>query len=125
MVVAMIALMVALTGSAVAAQKLGLGALSGAAKDKTVGVGKLTYVTVTHTASDSEQALPVAQCPAGLQVIGGGIHLNQPGDSFVVESHPTSSNGWTGFGLFTAPSNTATVTAICAVARKVTGTPGS
>ncbi len=45
MLIAVIALVVALTGTAIAAKKLSLGALSDAAKNKTVGVGKLTYVS--------------------------------------------------------------------------------
>jgi hypothetical protein len=46
-IISVIALVFALAGGAVAAKKLSLGALSDGAKNKTVGVGKLTYVTTT------------------------------------------------------------------------------
>jgi hypothetical protein len=129
MIVAIVALVVALSGTAVAAAKLGLGALSNGAKNKTVGVGKLTYVTITQQATAAEQTVSAA-CPGGLQVIGGGIKLSNPnisGDtSFVLDSHPTSSpTGWTGRVLFDNPGQSATTTAICATSRKVTGSPPS
>jgi hypothetical protein len=126
-IVAVIALVAALGGTAVAAKKLGLGSLSNGAKNKTVGVGKLTYVTTTHNATQPEQTVS-AQCPSGLHVIGGGIRMSNPnlsGDtSLVLDSHPTTS-GWTGRVFFDNPGQSATVTAICATSRAVTGAPPS
>jgi hypothetical protein len=122
MIVAVIALVAALGGTAVAAKKLGLGVLSNGAKNKTVGVGKLTYVTVTSQAVQEEQKLQPANCPSGLHPIGGGIKLSHPNDSFVGESYPTAT-GWAGTGFFQNPTQSATVTAICATSRAVTGAP--
>ena len=136
MPVAVIALIVGLGGSAVAAQKLGLGALSNGAKNKTVGVGKLTYVNTTKSLPGgsgkgvSFEVNVSATCPPGLKVIGGGIKAPEPtggggGNLTIDQSYPTTS-GWagtvsnfSGAGLNT----TATTTAICASSRVVTGAP--
>jgi hypothetical protein len=125
MVVAVIALVAGLGGTAVAAKKLGLSALSNGAKNKTVGVGKLTYVNLTTQAVQAEQTVS-ASCPSGTQVIGGGIKLSNPNvggtASFILDSHP-APGGWTGKVLFDNPTQSATVTAICAVSRSVSGAP--
>src|SRR3954447_13904563 len=83
MIIAIIALVVALGGTAVAAKKLGLGALSPTAKKKTVGVGKLTYVSTTKTipgggSPDGINVQVSATCPSGTHVIGGGIKVPEP-----------------------------------------------
>jgi hypothetical protein len=131
MLVALIALVLALGGTAVAAKKLGLGVLSKGAKNKTVGVGKLVYVTTTTQASNPlspSQPVNSAVCPSGLKVIGGGIKLTNPGafggtlDSTVLDSYATAG-GWSGRVLFDETGETATTTAICAVSRVVKGSP--
>jgi hypothetical protein len=125
MVVAIIALVAALGGTAVAAKKLGLGSLSDGAKNKTVGVGKITYVSNTVQAVQSEQTVTV-NCPSGLRAIGGGVKLSNPnvtGDSsWVEDSYPTVS-GWAGHVFFTDPSQSATAFAVCGTSRAVTGSP--
>jgi len=127
LIIAIVALVVALSGTAVAASKLGLGALSNGAKNKTVGAGKVTYVTNTVGAVQPDQSISV-NCPSGLHVIGGGIKLSEPnvtGDSsWVVDSYPTVS-GWAGHVFFDNPGQSATATAACAVSRAVTGSPPS
>jgi len=122
MIVAIVALVAALGGTAVAAGKIGLSSLSNGAKNKTVGVGKLTYVTQTVQAVQANQPLPTQNCPSGLKPIGGGIRLSDPSNSFIADSFPTSS-GWGGNVFFQNPSQQATITAICAVSRAVTGSP--
>jgi hypothetical protein len=136
MIVAVIALVLALGGTGFAAKKLlKLGALSDGAKNKTVGVGKLTYVSTTKEipgTAGSEFDVPVsANCPTGLRVIGGGIKVPNPNpgpgndNTFIQDSHPTTT-GWAGhvanYAGATFPA-TATTTAICANSRVVTGTP--
>jgi hypothetical protein len=126
MIVSIVALVVALSGTAVAASKLGLGALSNGAKNKTVGVGKLTYVSNTVQAVQPDQSVSVS-CPSGLHVIGGGIKLSHPNVdssdvSWVTDSYPTVA-GWAGHVFFTDGSQSATANAICAVSRSVTGSP--
>jgi hypothetical protein len=135
MIVAIVALVVALSGTAVAAKKLGLSALSKGAKNKTVGVGKLTYVSTTTTIPGNRFNVPVsATCPSGLRVIGGGIKVPHPDpgnpqddDVFIHDSHPTTT-GWAGHVANYAASAfpaTATTTVICAVSLVVTGVPPS
>jgi hypothetical protein len=124
LILSVIAVVLALTGTAVAAGSIKLGAFTDGTKNKTVGVGKLTYATATTNATAPDQAVTPAQCPSGLNVIGGGIKLSNPsGTSFIEDSHPTSS-GWAGAVRFTAPTQSAITTAICAKSRVVTGTPG-
>jgi hypothetical protein len=129
-IIAIIALVFAFTGGAVAAKKLSLGKLSNGAKNKTVGVGKLTYVQST---ANIAQAPPgdlginptalSAACPPGLRVIGGGIKVSNPNQAVVTQSYPTAS-GWAGTAQnFGDVAHTATTTAICAPSRVVTGAP--
>jgi hypothetical protein len=126
MLVAVVAVVLALTGSAFAAKKLSLGALSDGAKNKTVGVGKLTYVSTTTNATQEDQRVNPALCPAGFTVIGGGIKLSHPnvtGDSsWVVDSYPTTI-GWDGHVFFSDETQSAIATAICAKSRAITGAP--
>jgi hypothetical protein len=125
MVVAIVALVLALGGTAVAAKQLGLGSLSNGAKNKTVGVGKITYVTNTVGATGPEQSVTV-NCPSGLHAIGGGIKLSEPNvtgnSSWVEDSYPTIA-GWAGHVFFDNGGQSATAVAVCATSRAVTGSP--
>lgn len=134
MIIAVIALVVALGGTAVAAKKLGLGALSGKAKDKTIGVGKLTYVNAQQTynvsPNPSDGYVLTATCPAGTRVLGGGTRLVSPvySDSsyFLINDYP-SATGFTSrfFAGSTAQADVVQVTAVCGISRAVTGAPAS
>ena len=121
MIVAILALVAAMAGTSVAA--IGLGALSDKAKDKTVGVGKLTYVGTTTTGTGNAIRVE-AKCPSGLNLIGGGVHTSNPANSEVEESHPDSQNDWEAV-VRAAGNETIEAIAICAKSRKVTtvGTP--
>jgi hypothetical protein len=129
MIIAIVALVAALSGTAYAA-KLGLGALSGKAKDKTIGVGKLTYVNTTQSVAfvpgPSADAIITAPCPSGLKPIGGSTKTSTPSATssfFLFQEHPTAS-GWTAYVyVSSATAEQITVTAICAASRKVTGAP--
>jgi hypothetical protein len=121
MLVAIVALVAAMAGTSVAA--IGLGALSNEAKDRMVGVGKLTYVGATTTGTGNAIRVE-ATCPTGLKLIGGGVHTSDPANSEVEESHPASQNQWE--AVVRAHGNeTIEAIAICARSRKVTtvGTP--
>jgi hypothetical protein len=120
MIIAIVALVAATAGTSYAA--IGLGALSDGAKNKTVGVGKLTYVTTTAGPLIGAAAAVSATCPGGLNVIGGGIKSSNPSASQIDDSHPTST-GWAGHVV--GNGNTYTTTAICAKSRVVTGAPPS
>ncbi|HEY7122213.1 MAG TPA: hypothetical protein VH329_06605 [Solirubrobacterales bacterium] len=126
MVVAVVALVAALGGTAVAAQKFGLSVLSNGAKNKTVGVGKLTYVSATATGTGGSNAVTVsATCPAGTHVIGGGVRVEDPNSDFIDDSFPTPT-GWAGRvspGGDPGTTHTFIATAICATSRAVTGAP--
>jgi hypothetical protein len=135
MIIGVIALVMAMTGGAIAAKQIKLGSLTDGAKNKTVGVGKLTYVTTTKeipgTAGSNINVAVSATCPTGLRVIGGGIKVPEPRPApnndniFLADSYPTTT-GWAGrvdnYAGATFPA-TATTTAICANSRAVTGTP--
>jgi hypothetical protein len=121
MIVAIVALVAAMAGTSVAA--IGLGALSDKAKDKTVGVGKLTYVGTTTTGTGNAIRV-VAECPKGLHLIGGGVHTSDPARSEVEESHPDSQDEWQAV-VRAHGTETIEAIAICARSRvvKTVGTP--
>jgi hypothetical protein len=124
LIISIIALVLALAGTSVAA---GLGILNAKAKNKTVGVGPLTYVTATAIIPPTGGAGTnvAAGCPPGIRVIGGGIRVSNTNVTFVQHSYPTVA-GWAG-NVFNggALSHSATTTAICANSRVVTGAPPS
>jgi hypothetical protein len=131
MIVAVLALVVTLGGTAVAAKKLGLNALSPSAKKKTVGVGKLTYVTAQQSYSGNnppEGYVLTAACPGGTHVLGGGANVASgyaPNFTFsLIEQHP-STNGFTArfYAGDTGVTDTVAVTASCGVSQAVTGSP--
>jgi hypothetical protein len=132
MVVAIVALVLAVGGTAVAAGTIGIGDFTKKAKNKTVGVGKLTYVTTTVVDDDDNFTetsfkTAVATCPSGTHVIGGGIKGQFPADDFIFDSYPTTT-GWSGrvFANHGAgTTSTFTTTAICAASRVVNGAPPS
>ena len=121
MIVAIVALMAATAGTSFAA--IGLSRLSKSAKDKTVGVGKLTYVG--RTTEGTGGAIHVqAKCPKGRHLIGGGVHTSDPTRSEVDESHPASQDTWEA-EVRANGTETIEAVAICAKSRvvKTIGTP--
>ena len=119
LVVAVIALVVALGGTSYAA--FGLGKLTTKAKDKTVGVGKLTYVTGGEVSGPS--ATPkdaIVTCPTGLKPIGGGS--TRTGDVDLHASHLTPS-GWKAVATLLTANDKFRAVVACARSRVVTGTP--
>ncbi|HKH41171.1 MAG TPA: hypothetical protein VKA41_04885 [Solirubrobacterales bacterium] len=131
MIVAVIALVVALGGTAVAAKKLGLNALSPSAKKKTVGVGKLTYVTAEQVYTGNNPAegyVLTATCPGGTHVLGGGTKVASgypPNFTFsLIEDYPNTS-GFTArfYAGDTGVTDRVAVTASCGVSQAVTGSP--
>ena len=135
MMVAVLALIVALGGSAVAAKKLGLNSLSPGAKKKTVGVGKLTYVTAQQTYNTDQPPgfngyFLTATCPSGTYVLGGGTKLASPvyaASSFALLEDYPSAGGFTSHFYAGAASqaDTVQVTAACGISQAVSGSPPS
>jgi hypothetical protein len=124
MIIAIIALVAALAGTAVAAGTIKLGALTNGAKNKTVGVGKLTYVN-GPTVSGQPGGIDLeatATCPTGLEPIGGGV-ARVTGNAVVRSSHPTPT-GWKARVNLGAIDSVHAVVA-CATSRVVTGAPPS
>jgi hypothetical protein len=129
MIIAVIALVFALAGGAYAADKIGISDLSKKAKNKTIGVGKLTYVTQSFNAPDqtTEETLRVsATCPSGTRPLGGGIKISGAGledDTWVQDGYLTTT-GYAGHVEQNATeAQTVQVTVACAVSRGVTGAP--
>jgi hypothetical protein len=99
MVVAIIALVAALAGTGYAATKINggrllaetvkLGKLTEGAKNKTVGIGKATYVQGDTKELTSTENV-TATCPVTRHVTGGGVKTSA--DTVVVhQSHPLDS----------------------------------
>ena len=126
MVIAIVALVAALAGTAVAG-----GGFLTKKKFKNQAVrGPVTYVT-TNTSDVDDGFTPTsfqtatATCPAGTHVIGGGIKGQFPDTDFIFDSYPTAT-GWSGrvFANHGAgTTSTFTTTAICATVKNVSGTP--
>jgi hypothetical protein len=124
----MIVLVSVFGGTAIAAKKLGLGALSKGAKNRTVGVGKLTYASTTTAIPPGipdEVLVPVAtSCPRGLKPIGGGIKLGADVPNLTVADSYLTATGWAGtVENESASTQSATAIVACAVARRVNGSP--
>jgi hypothetical protein len=121
MVVAIIALVAALGGTAVA------GGVLTTKKFKNQAVrGPLTYATSTvpvpNTGFGGPGALVSASCPQGTHVVGGGIKLADEDHEFVNDSYPTAT-GWAGTVNADANGLSAAVTAICATVKRTSGAP--
>jgi hypothetical protein len=132
MILAIIALVVALTGTAVA----GGGFLTKKKFNKAAVKGPVQYVTTTASVPNGQNSglsyvSVSATCPSGTKVVGGGIKApDNPseldGDVYVDDSYPTGS-GWAGhvsnFDSDPSFTTTATTTAICVSVRSSVGTP--
>jgi hypothetical protein len=130
-IIAIVALIAALTGTAVA----GGGFLTTKKFKKQAVRGPVQYVTTTATvpngqASGSSYVAVSATCPGGTKVIGGGIKVpdnpsDLDGDVYADDSYPTAS-GWAGhvsnFDSDPGFTTTATTTAICVTVKSSTGT---
>ena len=135
MTVAIVALIAALAGTAIAGggfvtkKKFNkkINSLNTTVSTK-VG-GPLNYASATVnigvSPANSSGTDIAAACPAGTQPTGGGIKVSNDQVEFVNDSHPTVT-GWAGtvfnFGTVT---HTATVTAICATAAATGSRPSS
>jgi hypothetical protein len=125
MIIAIVALMAALAGTAVAG-----GGFLTKKKFKNQAVrGPVQYVTTT-TVDDDDGFTPTssktatATCPPGTHVIGGGIKGDHPEDDFIFDSYPTAT-GWSGRVFAnhgTGTTSTFTTTAICATVKSTSGT---
>ena len=83
--------------------------------------GPLNYVTVNFTNPAGQLTDVAASCPAGTAPTGGGIKVENDATQSVTDSHPTTA-GWAGTVKSTAAtSHTGQITAICATA-SATGT---
>lgn len=60
-------------------------------------------------------------CPSGLDAVGGGTKVSDPGPAFINDSAPLGRTGWQGDAQSSVTGNTMTVYVICAPA--VTTTP--
>jgi hypothetical protein len=121
LIIAVIALIAALGGTAMAS-----GVLT-TKKFKSQAVrGPLTYATTTVNVPNTiDGTLVSVSCPAGTHVTGGGIKVSDEENMYVNDSHPTSA-GWAGTVYNGNTGATpATVTAICATVKSVSGAPPS
>lgn len=124
MIVAVIALIAALSGTAVAAKVL----TTKKFKNQAVR-GPIQYVSLTSVVPPTgtlPNGFPVAAaCPTGTEVTGGGIKLGLDQVQFVNDSHPTTT-GWAGTVYNNGNLNhSATITAICVTVQSSAGTAPS
>jgi hypothetical protein len=130
MIIAIVALIAALSGTAVAAGFLPKAKFANFKKNVAVK-GPITYVNNTqsvNTTSSSTGQNITAACPSGFFPVGGGAKTNNNSNNttFVAQNSYPSATGWTAL-VFAGTGPTAesvTVTAICERA-KTSGTPPS
>ena len=115
MIVAVVALIVAVGGSAVAG-----GVLTTKKFNKKGVQGPIAYATTTTGPVTGAAVALSASCPAGYRVVGGGIKSSNPATSQVDDSYPTST-GWAGHVI--GNGNSYTTTAVCAKSQSIIGLP--
>jgi hypothetical protein len=124
MIVAVIALIAALTGTAFAG-----GFLTAKKFRKQAIRGPLTYVSVTPSIPNTGPAgggpgqHVSVDCPAGTHVVGGGLKLTDEANMLANDDYPTAT-GWAGTVYNSAldgQPRAVTVTAICATVNSVIG----
>jgi hypothetical protein len=126
-IVAIIALVLALAGTAIAGGGLVTKTKFKKFKQSTntqlaqTVKGPVTYVTTTKAINTTIQNPVAANCPSGFTVVGGGIKLADPATQSVSDTYPTAS-GWAG-RVGGATTGAATTTAICAKSTAITGAP--
>jgi hypothetical protein len=87
--------------------------------------GPLNYVTANFTNPGGATTDVAAVCPSGTAPTGGGIKVENDNDQFVNDSHPTTA-GWAGTVISTAAtSHSVQVTAVCATASTAGTRPSS
>ncbi len=122
MIIAIIALVAALGGTAIA------GGVLTTKKFKNQAVrGPLTYVSTTANlpalTRTGDGLKTSSACPVGTHVTAGGAKVASEEFGFVNDSYPTAS-GWTATTYnFTSIPTQVTVTAICATVKNVSGSP--
>jgi hypothetical protein len=153
MVVALIALLVALSGSAYALSKLNgkqlvkrsvaaskikkntltgkeineakLGPVPSASKLARVDYAKASGTfTGANTTGGNTPLVVTASCPAGLSVIGGGATVSDEGNDFVNDSGPSPArNGWSAHGFVVSAPVGETMTVTAICAAATSTTP--
>jgi hypothetical protein len=126
MVIAIVALVAAMAGSAVAGSKF----LPSKKfkKFKKTAVTRLTYVNNTQTVGQSDVSgtdskLVSANCPAGLHPVGGGVKLSPTSDDLWWDDGYLTATGYASKVFnYTTSDRTAVVTVAC-VAANASGTP--
>jgi hypothetical protein len=104
-VVAIVALVFAASGTAVAVTKLPKNSVGTSqiknravttqklAKSTAARVAGLTYVKQPVSADAQSAGVITVKCPSGLMPVGGGLSTPHTANSFLLDSHPTST-GW-------------------------------
>ena len=120
MIVAAIALITALGGTAVAANVITTKAFK-----KQAVRGPIVYVTSTVSVPNTggnPATRATATCPTGTHVIGGGAKVEDLVNMTVDDGFATATGWTTSFYNGNASAKTGTVEAICATVKRVTGT---
>jgi hypothetical protein len=124
-IIAIVALVVALTGTAVAG-----GGFLTKKKFKKTAVQRLTYVnnTVTVTSSDgsgTDAKLVSATCPSGQHPVGGGVKLSPTSDDLWWDDGYLTATGYASkvFNYITPASNATGVVTVACVTGKASGAP--
>src|SRR5262245_65469134 len=118
MIIAIIALIAALGGTALA----GGGFLTTKQFKKQAVRGPVQYVTASVNVPNNPNPLPeaTANCPSGTKVLGGGAEVpSSDGSLFFDDSHPVGTTGWR--AKFDNASGGAAYTGVVTADRKSVG----
>jgi hypothetical protein len=79
-------------------------------------ISRLDYESSTVNLSTSGPVSGTANCPAGLNAVGGGAKVSDENNNFVNDTYPVGRTAWqaTGFVVTSSPAGTMTVYVICA-----------
>jgi hypothetical protein len=112
-----------LQNRSVTGAKIKLSSLGTVPKAGAAPISNVTYETATiavPTSTAGPGTPGTATCPAGEDVIGGGASIVDTTNGMVEDSYPSGTSGWSATFFEGTTATTGTVTAICAPASSTT-----
>ena len=100
-----------------------LGTVPNATKAGSAAISKVTYVTVNGSIPANSGITLTASCPSGTTVIGGGASVGDEENAIVNDSYPNGGNSWVA-DFFDSPTGAVSAT-VTAICAPAAATSGS